>query len=391
MKRLSLFLLLVLCAVEYAGAQLLYDKNVLAKNKAKIQDEYYNAAYKKLIKYADTMLPQQAESVMDKSKVASSGNKHDYCSLSYYAWPDESKPNQLPYVIKDGVPNPEYKEYDYDRLVRLSDRINTLALAWYFSGEKKYAEKAIELVKVWFINKKTKMNPNLNYCQVCPGKNGGMGNNVLDGTMIADILNGIVLLEYYEGFSKQDQKALKKWVKAFSKQIQKTDWGKKNLQNNNNQGIAYDRQLLTYWSFIGERNDKRKNISGFNQRRLFKQLAADGSQPQETCRTRGYHYSWYNIHFISEFLIIAKNQNERIDQQVSDSGLSFYSAIDFLIPYLGKPKSAWQFQEISNWDDTQLMARRELYRIAHSLEPKYLPVLNACGSIPQDDIYRLVY
>jgi Alginate lyase len=45
-------------------------------------------------------------SVIEKTKLPASGNKHDYLSLSPYDWPDPTKPNDLPYILHDGIINP---------------------------------------------------------------------------------------------------------------------------------------------------------------------------------------------------------------------------------------------------------------------------------------------
>ncbi|WP_409013242.1 alginate lyase family protein [Dyadobacter sp. CY343] len=36
-------------------------------------------------------------------------------------------------------------------------------LAWYFTNESKYSEHAAQLLRVWFLDEMTKMNPNLNF------------------------------------------------------------------------------------------------------------------------------------------------------------------------------------------------------------------------------------
>ena len=55
------------------------------------------------------------------------------------------------------------------RLRYMVDNVTTLALAWFFTDEDKYAKRAVQLVDVWFLDPKTAMYPNLDYSQVASG------------------------------------------------------------------------------------------------------------------------------------------------------------------------------------------------------------------------------
>ncbi|VTR30906.1 Alginate lyase [Serratia fonticola] len=127
-------------------------------------------AYNKLLSSADRALKQPLYSVMDKSLTAASGDKHDYYSFPPYWWPDPSKKDGLPYIRKDGETNPDANSdaTDKKRLVAMSNDVSNLALAWYFSQNPAYAQKAREQLVNWFINPQTRMNPNLQYAQAIP-------------------------------------------------------------------------------------------------------------------------------------------------------------------------------------------------------------------------------
>jgi hypothetical protein len=56
---------------------------------------------------ANSFLTKSPTSVTQKTQLAASGDKHDYLSLSPYDWPDPTKPNGLPYILHDGIVNPE--------------------------------------------------------------------------------------------------------------------------------------------------------------------------------------------------------------------------------------------------------------------------------------------
>jgi Alginate lyase len=78
----------------------------------------------------------------------------------------------LPYILHDGIINPRvYSIPDRQNLGDMIHRAKTLSVAYYFTDNPKYAYKAEGLLRVWFLNNNTRMNPNLQYAEMEPGKN----------------------------------------------------------------------------------------------------------------------------------------------------------------------------------------------------------------------------
>jgi hypothetical protein len=59
---------------------------------------------------ADELLKRKPASVLDKTLVAASGDRHDYFSFAPYWWPDPKKPDGQPYLRRDGDRNPDSRK-----------------------------------------------------------------------------------------------------------------------------------------------------------------------------------------------------------------------------------------------------------------------------------------
>jgi len=118
------------------------------------KDNDKEVALKSLLKKADNLVKEEVVySVMDKKQTPPSGDKHDYMSTGPYWWPDPTKPDGLPYIKKDGLRNPTYYDIsDSQEIDKLEDASLSLALAYYFTKDAKYANFTSKLLKVWFLN-----------------------------------------------------------------------------------------------------------------------------------------------------------------------------------------------------------------------------------------------
>ncbi|MBQ8673083.1 MAG: alginate lyase family protein [Bacteroides sp.] len=395
--RKNLFLLLTLLVSWPVAmqAQSVWDAGHLAQVKQSIEQPAYAVAYQALIREADGMLDAEPLSVMMKPAAPLSGDKHDYMSLARYFWPDPTKPDGLPYISRDGLSNPELEKYDRNPLGITAHRVTTLALAWYFSGDEKYARKAAQLLRVWFLDKETCMNPNLNYAQVSRGHHGDKGRSygVIDAYSFVEMLDGVQLLENSVSFTKRDSKRLKAWFAKFLNWLQASPLALEESEAQNNHSVAYDTQVIAYALYTGNLKTAREVINAFPAKRTFKQVAPDGSQPHELGRTLALHYSQYNLtHFIDIFRM-ARKLDLHIDRAADEEGRSFYRAMDFLAPYVGKSRSEWPYQQISGWERTQQLLCKDFYR-AWLLNPErkeYLRIYREHRVAMPEDRFNLLY
>ncbi|MCD8167453.1 MAG: alginate lyase family protein, partial [Bacteroides sp.] len=355
----------LLCVFTTIHAQWLWDIEKMREIKKEIQSPAYAGTYTELIKESEKLLNKKPYSVTDKEYTPPSGDKHDYVSLSRYAWPDLEKPDGLPYKLRDGESNPELEKYDRIPLGSMAHAVNTLCLAYFYSENEKYTEKAMDFIRTWFIHEETKMNPNLNYSQFMPGTNNWKGRvaGLIDTYSFVELLNSIQLLHGSGSYTLTDKLKLREWFADFSTWWKTSEQGIQEYHSKNNHGLAYDVQLTIYLLFSGNVEDAKKVIEEFPQKRMFAHIEPDGKQPQELRRTLAFHYSEYNIRHMIDMFAIARGLGINLYNIESEDGRSFYKAVDFLTPYLGKTVEEWPYRQISGWDNTLQAFCEDLYRI----------------------------
>lgn len=327
------------------------DANTLAANKSKIdsKDAGIMPAYKNLLKEAEKAMAYGPVSVMEKKHVPPSGDKHDFMSLAPYHWPDPSKPNGLPYMRKDGETNPEVKEYkDKEYLPEIGDKVYKLALAYYFSDESRYANHAAELMRVWFLNADTKMNPNLNYAQAIKGENEGRGAGMIDARHLQKVIDAIGLIKADKNWTAADQQGMVTWFGSFLNWMQTSPNGKHELNAPNNHGDWYDALRLSIALFLND-TELAKKIVVSAQDRLDKQMNDQGRLPLEMERTTSLHYSVFAMHAFFNIAHMAEKIGMDFWNYQSPSGKSLKKGFNELLPYLAKQKE-WDGQQIKEFN-----------------------------------------
>ncbi len=327
------------------------DAKTLEQNKRKIKanDPELAASYKLLLKDADKALQWGPVSVMEKKNIPPSGDKHDYMSLAPYHWPNPDTKDGLPYIRKDGQTNPEVKEYkDKEYLPKLCGDVHTLALAYYFSGENKYAEHAAKLMRVWFLDTATKMNPNLNFGQAIKGHNTGRGAGMIDTRHFVKLIDAIGLIENSRSWSDADEKGMKAWFSAFLNWMQTSKNGIDEMNAANNHGAWYDAQRLSMALFIGDKAAANKIVLNAGDR-LDKQLDENGYFPKELVRTISLHYSAFVMEAFFNIAQMATHTDEDLWNKVTPSGKSLKKAFEIMLPFLSG-KQEWQHPQIKPYE-----------------------------------------
>ena len=361
---------------------ILMDGKKLAETKMRIEkgDLELKPALDSLLEAADAALQQGPYSVTDKEVVPPSGDKHDYASYSRYWWPDPEKADGLPYIRKDGETNPDsqsLKASDRQRIEVIGTHNEALGLAYYFTGEEKYAKKAAELLRVWFLDPATRMNPNLNHAQCRRGHNTGTKSGVLDGRMMVRGLEGSLLLAGSSALSDTELQGIKDWVGEYLKWLQTGKLALEEAASTNNHGSFYDAQTM-YFALYSENKEVAKKIAQQAiEKRILSQIEPDGKMPEELRRTRPNFYSNYNLHA----MFVLAHLAEKVDVDIWHAGDErLRAALDYLVPY-ADPSKPWPHDSIEENDRMNLFPILKMADLAYP-DGNYLQKLE---TLPLED------
>jgi hypothetical protein len=330
---------------------LLLDRQFIAEVAARARsgDPSLKAAVVDLEREAAKALTMTPVSVMDKGIVPPSGDKHDYMSQAPYWWPDPSKPDGRPYIRKDGQRNPEINKLtDHENFDRVFDAVSTLGLAYFMTGRNEYAAKASTLVRTWFLDPATRMNPHLKFGQGIPGINDGRGIGIIETRGLPQLLDGIQLLAGSSSWTAADQSGLEAWMRAYVSWLTDSPHGKDESTNGNNHETWYDVQVAALALFTQQRDLARQTIER-SRERITRQIEPDGRQPRELERTLAWHYSIFNLTAFFQLAALGERVGVDVWGYATNDGRSLRRALDFLVPF-ADGRAKWPYPEMRGID-----------------------------------------
>jgi hypothetical protein len=328
-------------------------------------------------------------SVTEKTALPPSGDKHDYLSLAPYAWPDPRKPNGLPYVIRDGKTNPEHDSIpDHAYFAQIVALTETLGLAYYFTDDESFAEHAALLLRTFFVEPATRMNPNLDFAQGVRGKENGRAAGIIDTAGIARLVDGVGLLAGSKSLLTTDRDGLLAWFRDYLTWLRESELGRRESRAGNNQGTWYDVQTVSLALATGQIDLAREILQFGHKRRIGRQIDPDGSQPEELQRTKSWHYAVYNLQAFVALANLGDHAGVDLWRYQTPDGRSISKAIAWLIPFaLGQ--RPWTTPEIGGVKTDALwpIVREAAARLQ---DPRFAEAATRLGDHHTDRLWLLV-
>jgi hypothetical protein len=393
--------------------ELLLLSDVLKENKLLLEkgiDISLSEAYQSVVREADMALELPLYSVMDKTVIPPGGTKHDYMSLSIYTWPDPEQEGGLPYIIKDGLVNPEVEDYDNPRMLRMAKAVEVLSIAYYFTEDERYAKKAAQLLRCWFLDPETAMNPNMLYAQYIPG-NGGFkipeayypvyvpGNNkngiyvsfggVIEGCIFPALLDCVGLLGGSVYWSPEDHYGLCTWFENYMFWLLESQHGKDEAGTHNNHGSWYCNQVAAYAVFTNHLVIAERILREEFPKRVVLQIEPDGSQPAELYRSISFRYTVFGLTSFFNLAILGERIGINLWNFETKDERSIKKAIDWIVPYL-KGEREWTYPLRYPMECKMAIPLLTLAAYAYGGK-EYTEVIDYIEDYKMDHWFRLIY
>jgi len=319
------------------------------------QDAAGAAARKRLVQAADEALALGPFSVMQKTRMPPSGDKHDFLSVAPYWWPDPARPDGLPYIRRDGEVNPESRRgTDDEPFSRMHAAVWAMAEAYQVTRDERYAARAALLLRAWFLDPATRMNPHLDFGQAVPGVNSGRGAGIIATRRLVRVIDAERALAASTSWSAGDRSGLRAWCAAYATWLRTSRNGREEAAAKNNHGTWYDAQLVALLLFTDKPDEARGVIENTSKRRLADQIEPDGRQPEELQRTRAWSYSVMNLDGWFTVARLAGDADVDLWNYRTRDGRSLRAAVDYLVPF-AEGAARWPHKQITPFGTDDLV------------------------------------
>jgi len=292
-----------------------------------------------VIEKADKYLSEIPLTITEYTCERSSGGLHDFYSEGDYWWPNVEDIDG-PYIRKDGMSNPDNFDHHRRLMVRLSLQVPVLVSAYKITGDKKYSRHAVSHLKAWFINKKTRMNPSLNYGQAIKGRVTGRGVGIIDTIHLVEVAQAIKVLEKMNAIDNNDLNVIKNWFNSYLEWMTTHAYGLDEMNRTNNHGTCWVMQVSMFASLTGNGELVDMSVNRFKEVLVPNQIAIDGSFPLELARTKPYGYSLFNLDAFGIVCQILSNEGHDLWKFKTQNSGSVENAMQYMYPFIND-KSNW--------------------------------------------------
>ncbi|HEV8429028.1 MAG TPA: alginate lyase family protein [Pyrinomonadaceae bacterium] len=325
----------------------------------------------RVLKAANDYLKEAPGTITSSVSPRSAGGVHDFFSEGDYWWPDPQNPSG-PYIQRDGMSNPnnfvDHRRY----LMRLSVQVPALVAAWKLTKDQRYANHAVKHLRAWFIDERTRMNPNLQYAQAVHGRFTGRGIGIIDTIHLVEVARAIEVLKDARVLTPADRTALLKWFCDYVQWMTTSKNGIDEREAKNNHGTCWVMQVAAFARLLKNQELLSYCRDRFKTVLVPNQIAADGRFPEELRRTKPYGYSLFNLDAMATTCQILSTPSDSLWNFTLPDGRGVRRAMEYMYPYI-RDKKSWPFKPDVMYDAEWPMRHNSLLFAGRAFDrPEYI-------------------
>lgn len=339
---------------------------------------------KQVLEEANWALQQEPITVTASYSPRSAGGKHDFFSEGDYWWPNPVSADS-PYIQKDGLTNPANFTAHRLTMIRFSRIMGALASAYQLTGNRIYVLHAVKHCKAWFADTATLMNPHLLYAQAIKGRFTGRGIGIIDTIQFMEVVQALLVMQSSDAMDKNCYRITQQWFAQYLTWLTTHPYGIAEMNAENNHGTCWVMQVACFARFTGNQTLLNFCADRYKKVLLPNQMAADGSFPRETRRTKPYGYSLFNLDAFVMICHILSTPENNLWQFTTFDGRSVKKGIGFLYPYI-KDKQSWPFpKDVMYWDQWPVAQPALLLGAAALGEKNWLQTWTTLNHTPTEE------
>jgi hypothetical protein len=292
----------------------------------------------RVLKAANQYLNEKPITVTNSSSPRSAGGVHDFFSEADYWWPDPKNPSG-PYIQRDGMSNPDNFVEHRRALMRLSVQVPALVAAWRLTKDKRYAAKAAQHLRAWFVDPRTRMNPNLQYAQAIHGITTGRGTGIIDTIHLVEVARAIEVLKDSPALSMTELGGITQWFKDYLAWMTTSKNGTDERDAKNNHTTCWVMQVAAFAQLVGDERLLDYCRERFKTVIVPNQIALNGSFPEELRRTKPYGYELFNLEAMATICQILSTRNDNLFIFQTPDGRGFRRAVEYMAPFIADKKT----------------------------------------------------
>lgn len=268
------------------------------------------------------------------------GSKHDFYSNGDYWWPNPETADGLPFVQRDGESYPGAFLAHREALRSLRTHTANLAAGYAVTENKDYADKAAAMLRTFFLEAGTRMNPHLLYAQAIPGICTGRGIGIIDTLHLVDVPAAIEALYPSGALSAEEYYGLKAWFTEYLEWMSTHPHGLEERDTTNNHAVCWHVQAAAFALFTGREDVLAMCRDRYKTILLPDQMESDGSFPRELARTKPYGYSIFVLDNMVTLCQLLSSASDNLWLFELSDGRGIRRGLDYLLPYL-ENKDSW--------------------------------------------------